>query len=640
MRGTSFMALAAAEMIVLLAGAPLVVAQEKTAGEGPVVITGSYEITDIFYEQSNVGFALVPMRTLDFWTYMELDEFYDLTPSAQIIGAVEGDATGGSYTVALPGEPLGVFYDTDGDPSTPSSVKVFETLVITQDVGRTFLSIYDSPLVGGWYYNDETGEFSGVMIVWSAEDGQRLPVSPGADRLPYTEDDLSVTVDAGWNIVNITPINATVYRDRRPVLDLHEGPESGLTDLSGLDFGEALSALLGLMEDGYAFTKDYDIDWAALRAEYVPLTEAAHDYTEYHHVLQRMLNNIPDGHVGWISWSLYAEQLGEIGASVTIADDGNVYVTGVIEGMPAQQAGLAAGTRILAVDGLPVHQAMDDLEESYANGSTERGRDQERLATLLKGPVGSRVSLQVELPDGATGTVTMTRQQAPAIATDDPFALPVEARLLAGDIAYLMLGEDFFDNLLDDLFARQFAAIWENALSGLILDMRGNSGGIDPYRNLIVGHFLSQPLELSAVEYPGDLDPIGHPLSHEVVIDPVSPGPFAGTVVVLTDDQCFSQCEYFVAAMQMAGALVVGHTPTGGLGGSVGGQALLPGNFIVQYTTGRSLTFDRSALFIEGTGVIPDIRVPLTRESIISPEDEVLTAGIQAVRSHRATEGR
>jgi hypothetical protein len=34
---------------------------------------------------------------------------------------------------------------------------------------------------------------------------------------------------------------------------------------------------------------------------------------------------------------------------------------------------------------------------------------------------------------------------------------------------------------------------------------------------------------------------------------------------------------------------------------------------------------------IEGTGVIPDVCVPRTRESILSPEDEVLMAAEAAV---------
>jgi len=34
---------------------------------------------------------------------------------------------------------------------------------------------------------------------------------------------------------------------------------------------------------------------------------------------------------------------------------------------------------------------------------------------------------------------------------------------------------------------------------------------------------------------------------------------------------------------------------------------------------------------LEGVGVVPDVRVPLTRDSVLSPEDEVLDAAQQAL---------
>ena len=47
--------------------------------------------------------------------------------------------------------------------------------------------------------------------------------------------------------------------------------------------------------------------------------------------------------------------------------------------------------------------------------------------------------------------------------------------------------------------------------------------------------------------------------------------------------------------------------------------------------TGRPTDPATGETVLEGVGVPPDVRVPLTRESVLSPEDEVLEAAEQAL---------
>jgi C-terminal processing protease CtpA/Prc len=108
---------------------------------------------------------------------------------------------------------------------------------------------------------------------------------------------------------------------------------------------------------------------------------------------------------------------------------------------------------------------------------------------------------------------------------------------------------------------------------------------------------------------------------------------YDGPVVVLVNEMTVSAGDLFAYTMQMDHrATVVGFTASSGSVGEVAdGQYLLPGSLQAQIPTGRPLDPVTGQTIIEGEGVIPDIRVPLTREALLSPEDEVLQAAEQAI---------
>jgi C-terminal processing protease CtpA/Prc len=79
-------------------------------------------------------------------------------------------------------------------------------------------------------------------------------------------------------------------------------------------------------------------------------------------------------------------------------------------------------------------------------------------------------------------------------------------------------------------------------------------------------------------------------------------------------------------------ATLIGHFPTAGAFGEVGrGQYELPGDYSMQFPTGRPETLD-GELLIEGTGVIPDILVPITEAGALGLEDTVLDTAIGELR--------
>jgi C-terminal processing protease CtpA/Prc len=61
------------------------------------------------------------------------------------------------------------------------------------------------------------------------------------------------------------------------------------------------------------------------------------------------------------------------------------------------------------------------------------------------------------------------------------------------------------------------------------------------------------------------------------------------------------------------------------------GQFLLPGGMSFQVPTGR-FTLPGGGIFLEGTGVQPTVKVPLTVENLLSTSDVVLAAAEAKVK--------
>jgi carboxyl-terminal processing protease len=159
---------------------------------------------------------------------------------------------------------------------------------------------------------------------------------------------------------------------------------------------------------------------------------------------------------------------------------------------------------------------------------------------------------------------------------------------------------------------------------GIVLDLRGNPGGLAAMIMGISGHFVSErrPLgimktrsnELRFVVNPREVDAAGRPV-------PV----YSGPVAILVDSMSGSASECFAGGMQSIGRVrVFGQTSMG--------QALpalfdkLPNGDVLIHAYGDFVTADGTRL--EGRGVIPDERLPVAREDLLAGRDRALEAAL------------
>jgi carboxyl-terminal processing protease len=158
--------------------------------------------------------------------------------------------------------------------------------------------------------------------------------------------------------------------------------------------------------------------------------------------------------------------------------------------------------------------------------------------------------------------------------------------------------------------------------SGMVLDLRGNRGGIAAMAMGLAGWFV---------------DERGHTLGTMKTQDATirfavfpRPSPFRGPVAVLVDGLTASTAEILAGGLQDLGrARVFGSRTAGAALPSVIHR--LPTGDAFQFPIASYRTADGEAL--EGRGVRPDERVVPTREQLLAGGDPVLEAALDWMRS-------
>jgi carboxyl-terminal processing protease len=217
---------------------------------------------------------------------------------------------------------------------------------------------------------------------------------------------------------------------------------------------------------------------------------------------------------------------------------------------------------------------------------------------------------------------------------EEKLALPVEGKVLQDSgLGYIRINTFLSDtSLMARLWEYYIKDLIDKNVSGLIIDIRQNGGGLGQLANDFAGYFFDHEIDLSQEYYynekSGKFEVEGAPAT-------VDPGPmlYKGRIAVLVSPDCVSACEGFAFALtQESRSTIVGNFPTAGAFGEVGrGQYKLPDDLTVQFPTGRPETMD-GKLLIEGAGIVPDITVPVTEDSALGKVDAVLEAAVKELQ--------
>jgi carboxyl-terminal processing protease len=274
-----------------------------------------------------------------------------------------------------------------------------------------------------------------------------------------------------------------------------------------------------------------------------------------------------------------------IGVWLEPAEEG-LRVTSVLDGSPAAQAGILPGELVVRAEGRPTAELTDS-----------------QTAALLGGPEGTEITLTVR-GEGETREVEVRRTR---ISLTD-----VQARMLRGEVAYahpLRFGEGTADRLRSEL-----EALLARGAAGLVLDLRGNAGGLAEEAVATAGLFLSEGVAASMVR-DGEQEELtveGDPLERQV------------PMAVLVDGGTASASELVAGALQDRGRATIVGTSTFGKGSVLAVEEVGGSGSAIQFTTSFFLTPDGHR--IEGRGILPDVPVVPG-----GPTDAQLDRAIQVV---------
>ncbi|MGH7035993.1 MAG: S41 family peptidase, partial [Stellaceae bacterium] len=239
----------------------------------------------------------------------------------------------------------------------------------------------------------------------------------------------------------------------------------------------ALIALIPLASPGAASDSDSGINFNMIREIYNQVKASYVEPVTDKHLIEGavkgMLSSL-DPHSSYMDAKEYKEMMvqtrgefGGLGMQVTM-ENGLVKVVSPIDDTPAAKAGMKPNDLIVAIDGASV----SDMTLSEA-------------VDKLRGPIGTQVKLTVRRKDTDPFQLTLTRAD---IKVD-----PVKAQLKGRDIAYLRITN--FSERTDRALEQAYKSLEQqsgNKLTGVVLDLRNNPGGLLDQAVAVANDFLNQ----------------------------------------------------------------------------------------------------------------------------------------------------
>lgn len=304
----------------------------------------------------------------------------------------------------------------------------------------------------------------------------------------------------------------------------------------------------------------------------------------------------------------------------TIRDaDGNMEVVEVVPGSPAEKAGIKKGDTILQVDG------KDVVRVTYAEAVQQ-----------LDGAAGSRVAFRLLRAENAeNGKAESAASSGVAVRAMDvtvtrgEYTLrTVVSSLVNGNVAYLKLSR-FGENTAED-FNSAVSSLMRKGVCGLVVDLRGNSGGSVKAAAAVLDTLLPAGTTVQSRGRDGKTTAEYASGANEVEL-PVS---------VIIDGQTSGAAELFAADIRdFKKGLTVGNT-TAGDGAKETAVPLSDGSAMV-LPTAEYLTAGGGR--IEGAGVTPDIQKSLSagQQALLEKNDLApsLDAQVQTAVTALARQG-
>ena len=320
--------------------------------------------------------------------------------------------------------------------------------------------------------------------------------------------------------------------------------------------------------------------------------------------LTAMTRWIDEGHTAYLTRQQYQDFMALLRGDMQYGGIGvrprrpGITVAEVFDGSPAAKAGIQVGDVIVAVDSDPTD-----------------GKTLEAVARGIRGPEGTPVRIDIQRP-GTPERLTFTIVRA-MVKID-----PISTGVIQGDIGYIRM-RDFAAPSVAYRFEQWLDSLPSLHARGLVIDLRGNSGGRVDLGTRLLNRFIQSGAIYSEVDRNGNRrveQAFGRPWANPV------------PVAILIDEGTASMGEIFASAMRERGvARLIGQKTAG----VVAASQIFPLDdgsgmqmAIREIQTGDGVPLNR-------VGVMPDDVLAPTPEQLDAGRDVQLEAAVIHIWAER-----
>lgn len=385
-------------------------------------------------------------------------------------------------------------------------------------------------------------------------------------------------------------------------------------------------------------TRHYDptigcTDWPALRAEYGEKVAAAKDQAAAYALMNEMLGRLKQSHMVIVPPGVKSKGEPRSGAAThngvvpirtRVIKDQVVITDAKAHGF---RTGVPVGSLLTAVGDNDVLGLVEKMNAEYDRDVESSIHVARTVAGWLACPVGESRTIGYRPP----GANDKGKPKTKKVGCKEPkvdrvsmgniqnFPTEFEARFIKGTKTGYIRFSIWMMPLLEKIEAG-VAKLDKQGMQSLVLDLRGNPGGVGMMAVPVARMLLDQEVSLGVMTM--------RETTQHFNVKPQGK-PFAGAIAILVDEGTGSTSEIFAQAMQDLGRVqIVGATTS---------QGAVLASFIEKLPGGATLQFvvadykSPNGEAVEGRGVVPDVLVDATPRDYVNGRDPVLDAAVAAV---------
>lgn len=423
-----------------------------------------------------------------------------------------------------------------------------------------------------------------------------LAVTLAAPAIPRAE-----AADAGFVLETLQTLREN-YVDPLPSVMMLNAALTSLEQKTGVSpfSGQIPQGVSDNLVSGL-FTQRFDEIFSRVKGQY-SVTDLAYAASA------GMLDSLHDSHTGFIPPVAYQEEKRKENGQaaftgigiVLLARDGQFYIREVFPDSPAAVVGLHEFDRIAKI-----------------NGVATAGQTSDDVTGLVRGPAGTTITLSVERPNVET--------PLEFAVTRGPIRVPgLTSHMLDGGIGYVKIYEfvpGVSTALRDAIFTLR-----RSGLRGLVIDLRGNPGGlVDELRDISAAVLPQSSPILQMTRRNGRTQML------ETLEPPILPP--SVPIATLVDEGSASASELLASALQEQGrGVIIGMKTAGAV--EIGITVDLPEDAGMAVTVARLLS--GKGVRLEGHGIVPDEPEPLETPALNAGHDSQLDKAVEVLRNKLA----